>query len=110
MMVGAIREKAHASPPTARHRVQTRSGSGLPGWAKPVRLAKQHDVCRNLIRLWVKKYEAGEFDAEAEAARTLHEYQAKIAALEGKVGQLGASNYLRNFASFRRLGTGTEPF
>ena len=51
-------------------------------------LAKQHDVCRNLIRLWIKKYEAGEFDAEAEAAKTLHEYQAKLAALERKVGQL----------------------
>ena len=37
-------------------------------------LAKRYDVSRNLIRLWVKKYEAGEFDAEAEAAATLQEY------------------------------------
>ena len=24
-------------------------------------LAKRHDVCRNLIRVWVQKYEAGDF-------------------------------------------------
>ncbi|MCC2662400.1 MAG: putative transposase [Geminicoccaceae bacterium] len=51
-------------------------------------LAQRHDVCRNLIRLWIKKYEAGEFDAEIEAANTVHEYEAKIARLERKVGQL----------------------
>ena len=31
-------------------------------------LAKRHDICRNLIRVWVAKYEAGEFDEDAEAA------------------------------------------
>lgn len=51
-------------------------------------LAKQHDVCRNLIRVWVQKYEAGAFDDEVEAANMLHEYEARIAALERKVGQL----------------------
>ena len=51
-------------------------------------LAKQHDVCRNLIRVWVQKYEAGAFDDDVEAASTLHEYEAKIAALERKGGQL----------------------
>ncbi len=51
-------------------------------------LAKQHDIDRNLIRLWVRKYECGKFDAEVEAAKTLHEYEAKIAQLERKVGQL----------------------
>jgi transposase len=51
-------------------------------------LSKQHDVDRSLIRLWVRKYESGEFDAEVEAAKTLHEYEAKIAQLERKIGQL----------------------
>jgi transposase-like protein len=51
-------------------------------------LAKQHDIDRSLIRLWVRKYESGEFDAEAEASKTRHEYEAKIAQLERKVGQL----------------------
>jgi transposase-like protein len=35
-------------------------------------LAKQHHIDRSLIRLWVRKYECGEFEAEIEAAKTLH--------------------------------------
>jgi transposase-like protein len=31
-------------------------------------LAKQHDLCRNLIHVWVAKYEAGAFDDGAGAA------------------------------------------
>ena len=50
-------------------------------------LAKEHDICRHLIRVWIEKDEAGEFDEEIEAADTLHEYQAKIAALERMVGR-----------------------
>ena len=45
-------------------------------------LAKRHDVSRNLIRIWVAKYEAGAFDDDARAADLLQEYEAKIAALE----------------------------
>lgn len=52
-----------------------------------LRLSKRHDVSRNLIRLWVAKYEAGEFDEEAEAADLLQQYEAKIAALERLVGR-----------------------
>ena len=37
-------------------------------------LATQHGVCRGLIRLRVKKYEAGEFDAEVGSAKTLQGY------------------------------------
>ncbi len=55
-------------------------------------LARRHDVCRNLIRIWVGKYEAGEFDEEVEAANLLQEYEARIAALERKVGQLALEN------------------
>ena len=51
-------------------------------------LAKRHDLCRNLIRVWIEKYEAGAFDVDQEAASSLRDYQAKIAALERKVGQL----------------------
>jgi transposase len=45
-------------------------------------LAKRHDICRNLIRLWVQKYETGAFDEEAAAADLLQQYEARIAALE----------------------------
>ena len=50
-------------------------------------LARRHDVSRNLIRIWVAKFEAGAFDEEVEAADLLPEYEAKIAALEGMVGR-----------------------
>ena len=50
-------------------------------------LAKRHDVSRNLIRIWVKKFEAGAFDDDARAADLLQEYEAKIAALERMVGR-----------------------
>ena len=32
-------------------------------------LAKRHDVSRNLIRVWVAKYEAGAFDDDALGCR-----------------------------------------
>lgn len=50
-------------------------------------LAKRHDICRNLIRLWVQKYETGAFDEEAAAADVLQQYEARIAALERLVGK-----------------------
>ena len=50
-------------------------------------LAKRHDVSRNLIRVWVAKYEAGAFDDEAQAADLVQQYEAKIAALERLVGR-----------------------
>src|SRR3984885_5606804 len=50
-------------------------------------LAGRHDVSRNLIRIWVRKFEAGAFDDEARAADLLQDYGAKIAALERMVGR-----------------------
>jgi transposase-like protein len=50
-------------------------------------LAKRHDVCRNLIRVWVAKYEAGEFDDDAKAADLIQAYEARLAALERLVGK-----------------------
>ena len=44
-------------------------------------LAKRHDLSRQLIRVWVEKYEAGGLDADAQAADLLHEYETKIVAL-----------------------------
>jgi transposase len=45
-------------------------------------LAKGHDICRNLIRVWVQKYEAGQFEQDAAAVDLLQQYEARIAALE----------------------------
>jgi len=50
-------------------------------------LAKRHDLSRNLIRIWVDKYEAGALDDEVEAADLLQAYEAKVAALERLVGR-----------------------
>src|ERR1700732_2956081 len=50
-------------------------------------LASRHDISRNLIRIWVRKFEAGAFDGEAQAADILQDYEAKIAALERMVGR-----------------------
>ncbi|MER9776561.1 transposase [Mesorhizobium sp. M0220] len=40
-------------------------------------LSKRHDISRNLIRIWVEKFQAG-----AAAADLLQAYEARIAALE----------------------------
>src|SRR5208283_3576850 len=50
-------------------------------------LARRHDISRNLVRLWVRKFEAGAFDDDAQAADLLQDYEAKIAALERLVGR-----------------------
>ena len=50
-------------------------------------IAKRHDLARNLIRIWVRKHEAGDFDDDAQAADLLQEYEARIAALERLVGR-----------------------
>ena len=50
-------------------------------------LAHRHDLSRNLIRIWVQKYEAGALDEDAAAAATIQEYEARIAALERLVGK-----------------------
>jgi transposase-like protein len=51
-------------------------------------LARRYSLSRNLIRLWVRKYEAGEFTDELAEAVRVAEYERKIAELERKVGQL----------------------
>src|SRR3978361_185478 len=50
-------------------------------------LSKRHDISRQLIRIWVGKFEAGAFDDDVQAADLLQEYEAKIAALERLVGR-----------------------
>ena len=50
-------------------------------------LARRHDISRNLVRVWVGKYEAGAFDEDANAADLLQAHEARIAALERLVGK-----------------------
>jgi transposase len=44
-------------------------------------------ISRNLIRVWVERYQAGAFDEDAAAADLLQQYEARIAALERLVGK-----------------------
>src|SRR5205085_1592676 len=50
-------------------------------------LAREHDLSRNLIRIWIAKCESGELDPDVEAATLLGDYEAKIAMLERMVGR-----------------------
>jgi transposase len=49
--------------------------------------SKRYDISRNLIRIWVEKYQAGALDEDAAAADLLQAYEARVAALERLVGK-----------------------
>jgi transposase len=51
------------------------------------RRPKRHHISRNLVRLWVARFEAGAYDDDARAADLIQEYEARIAALERMVGR-----------------------
>ena len=69
-------------------------------------LARRHDISRELLRTWVKKYEAGEFAGDGPAEPDRQAYEAKIAGLERKVGQPTMELDLleRGLRSARRAG------
>ena len=50
-------------------------------------LSQRHDISRQLIRIWVGKFEAGALDEDVQAADLIQEYEAKIAALERLMGR-----------------------
>lgn len=45
-------------------------------------MAKRHDLARNLIHVWIERYEAGAFDEDTAVADLIQEDEARIAALE----------------------------
>ena len=50
-------------------------------------LSLRHDISRQLIRIWVGKFEAGALDDDVQTADLRQEYEVKIAALERTVGR-----------------------
>lgn len=60
----------------------------LAGEGRISKLAAEAGVERSLIYYWLKKHESGELAMEAHYEANLQEADAKIAALERKVGQL----------------------
>ena len=65
-------------------------------------LSKRHDISRQLIRIWVGKYEAGALDDDVQAADLLQEYEAKIAALERMVGRQALGDRVAKGGSEKR--------
>src|SRR5262249_21406219 len=73
-------------------------------------LSKRHDISRQLIRVWVEKYEAGALDEDAQAADLLQEYEAKIAALERMVGRQALEiEFLKGALILRRVINQARP-
>jgi transposase len=69
-------------------------------------LSKRHDVSRNVIRLWIARYEAdGELNDDTTAGDLLQDYKARIAALERLAGKLALENeFLKGALENARLG------
>src|SRR5262245_9585891 len=69
-------------------------------------LAKRHLISRNLIRIWVARYEAGGFDDDMVVADLMQAQEARIAALERLVGKLTLENEFleRNPRDLNRRG------
>jgi transposase len=79
----------------------------LEGRAEMRGLARQHSLSRNLIRLRIQKYEAGQLNDEVAEATRIAEYETKIAELERKVGQLTmAVDLLKKGARWARQPSG----
>lgn len=55
-------------------------------------LAKRHDLSRNLVRIWVQKFEAGAFDDEAIAADTIEVYEGQDRRVGAAGRQTGAGD------------------
>lgn len=70
--------------------------------------AKKHTLSTNLIQLWLTQYDRGELSTEEVEACVISEYEAKIAALERKVGQLTMELDLVKKTPRLRLVCGSE--
>jgi transposase len=51
-------------------------------------LGRKHEVARNLIRIWVAKYQAGEYEPDFIPMPRLSAHEVKLAELERMVGKL----------------------
>ena len=69
---------------------------------------KQYRLSVNLIQLWLTQYDRGELNVEDAEASVLADYEAKIAALERKVGQLTMENELLKKTPRLRLVSDNE--
>ena len=72
-------------------------------------LARRRDISRELLRTWAKKYEAGDLAGGRPTTPDRRAYEARIAGLERKVGQLTMELDLleKGLRSARRMSGGT---
>ena len=68
----------------------------------------KYSLSTALIQSWLVKYDRGEINGEEVEASTIAEYEAKIAALERKVGQLTMELDLLKKAPRLRLVSSSE--
>jgi len=71
---------------------------------------QKYRLSANLIQLWLTQYDRGELNKEEVEASVVAEYEAKIAALERKVGQLTMELDLLKKTPSLRLVSGNERF
>ena len=84
---GLSEDESYGQAPHPQHRIKRQIAQDFIAGETLHALANRHDISRNLIRIWVRKFEAGAFDDDAQAADLLQDYEAKIAALERMVGR-----------------------
>ena len=75
-------------------------------------LSKRHDVSRNVIRLWIARYETdGALDDDTTAADLLQDYKARISALERLAGKLALEvEFLKGALENARLSTNAPTY
>ena len=76
----AFEEKAHGQAPQLFDRVQAPGGAGVSRRRAQHGVAKRHLVYRNLIRIWVAKFEAGGCDDDTVATNIVQVQDARISA------------------------------
>jgi transposase len=62
--------------------------SYLNGEASLKSIARSNDISHTLLMIWVEKYRRGELSEEVDFVESKRTYEAHIASLERKIGQL----------------------
>src|SRR5690348_9700679 len=70
-------------------------------------LARRHDLSRNLIRIWIQKFEAGAFDDEAAAADLIEAYGSRAGPMT--TSRPSASTTRRSSRRWRRSPIVSRP-
>src|SRR5262249_19460238 len=105
---GFRRMEAHDDTPIPQYRVQAPARPGVLGGETLHALAKRHDISRNVIRVWVEKYEAGALNDALKAQAPQYPLSAEFWPPVGPDNELeGSVHYVYvRFAALESLGCG----